>query len=208
MASEDGDDAHLVEEDGYDALLDLRPAIVQRLSEIRLSSVRVSREHFVHWDPKVFMPGRIWNSISFPPDHDITDSNIYLFVAVLFYVDKTLRDGEPRVWKELNAAWDAKFSCLPGGRPEWDGQCYGSILFGGELGDGTQMLTVQSMADPSQTVRMHIWLGMSFDFAISGRVRTAGSWGEELAQGLPPLLLAAHRLFGEGSRSCSKFAEK
>ena len=83
MASEDGDDAHLVEEDGYDALLDLRPAIVQRLSEIRLSSVRVSREHFVHWDPKVFMPGRIWNSISFPPDHDITDSNIYLFICLV-----------------------------------------------------------------------------------------------------------------------------
>ena len=89
MASEDGDDAHLVEEDGYDALLDLRPAIVQTLPEIRLSSVRVSREHFVHRDPKVFMPGRIWNSVSFPPDHDITDSSIYLFVAVLLYVDQT-----------------------------------------------------------------------------------------------------------------------
>ena len=71
-------------------------------------------------------------------------------VSVLFYVDKTLRDGEPRVWKELNAAWDAKFSRLPGGRPGWDGQRYGSILFGGELcdgpTDGTQMPTVQSMA--------------------------------------------------------------
>ena len=98
----------------------------------------------------------------------ILQTVIFISLSVLFYVDKTLRDGEPRVWKELNAAWDAKFSCLPGGRPEWDGQRYGSILFGGELGDGTQMLTVQSMADPPQTVRTHIWPGMSFDFAISG----------------------------------------
>ena len=29
------------------------------------------------------------------------------------------------------------------------------------------MLTVQSIADPSQTVRTHIWPGMHFDFAIS-----------------------------------------
>ena len=29
------------------------------------------------------------------------------------------------------------------------------------------MLTVQSMADPPQTVRTHIWPGMHFDFAIS-----------------------------------------
>ena len=71
-------------------------------------------------------------------------------------MDKTFRDGKPPVWMELNAAWDAKVSCLPRGRPGCDGQRYGSILFGGELGDGTQMLTVQSMADPTQTVRTHI----------------------------------------------------
>ena len=138
MAPEDGDDTHLVEEDGYDVLLDLLPAIVQPLLEIRLSSVCVSREHFMHWDLKLFMLGRIWNSVSLPLDHDIADREIYLVVTVLFYVDKTMKDGEPRVWKELNAAWDAKFSCLLGGQPEWDGQRYGSILFGGELGDGTQ----------------------------------------------------------------------
>ena len=108
----------------------------------------------------------------------ILQTVIFISLSVLFYVDKTLRDGEPRVWKELNAAWDAKFSCLPGGRPEWDGQRYGSILFGGELGDGTQMLTVQSMADPPQTVRTHIWPGMSFDFAISGESEVLGP-GEE-----------------------------
>ena len=111
MASEDVDNAHLVEEDGYDALLDLRPAIVQLLPEILLSSVCVSQEHSVNWDPKVFNPGRIWNSVSFPQDHDITDSDIYLFVAFLFYVDKTLRNWEPRVWKELNAAWTLN-SCV------------------------------------------------------------------------------------------------
>ena len=46
------------------------------------------------------MPGPIWQSVSSPPDSDITDSEIYLIVVV--------QDGEPRVWNELNArtlAW-------------------------------------------------------------------------------------------------------
>ena len=36
------------------------------------------------------------------------------------------------------------------------------------------MLTVQSMADPSQTVRMQIWPGMPFDFAMSGESKRLG----------------------------------
>ena len=34
------------------------------------------------------MQGPIWESVLFPQDHDITDSNIYLVVAVLFFVVK------------------------------------------------------------------------------------------------------------------------
>ena len=72
--------------------------------------------------------GPIWQSVSFPPDRDITDSEIYLIVAVLFFVDKNLRDGEPRVRRELNPAWDEKFGLPPGGRPTWVYQRYGSLL--------------------------------------------------------------------------------
>ena len=78
-----------------------RPRIVQ---DARLSSTRVCRQHFVQWDPHVFMLGPIWESVYFPPDCDSTDSKIYLFVAVLFFVDKNLRDGAPPVWRELNVA--------------------------------------------------------------------------------------------------------
>ena len=53
------------------------------------------------------MPGPIWQSVSFPLDRDIADNEIYLVVAVLFFVEMNLRDGEPRVWNELNAACDA-----------------------------------------------------------------------------------------------------
>ena len=91
-----------------------RPRIVQ---EVRLSSTRVCLQHFIQWDPQLFMPGPIWQSVSFPTDRDITDNEIYLCVAVLFFVDKNLRDGEPRVWNKLNAAWDTKFGLAPGGRP-------------------------------------------------------------------------------------------
>ena len=34
-----------------------RPRIVR---EVRLSSTRVCRQHFLPWDPQVFMPGPIW----------------------------------------------------------------------------------------------------------------------------------------------------
>ena len=91
-----------------------RPNIVR---EVRLSSTRVCRQHFVPWDPQVFMLGPIWQSVSFPSDCGITHIEIYLFVAVLFFVDKNLRDGEPLVWRELNAALDAKFGLPPGRRP-------------------------------------------------------------------------------------------
>ena len=67
----------------------------------------------------VCVQGPLWQSVtvSIPPDRDITDSEVYLFVVVLFFVDKNLRDGEPRVWRELNAAWDAQFGLPPGGGP-------------------------------------------------------------------------------------------
>ena len=66
----------------------------------------------------VCVQGPLWQSVtvSIPPDRDITDSEVYLFVVVLFFVDKNLRDGEPRVWRELNAAWDAQLGLPPGGR--------------------------------------------------------------------------------------------
>ena len=152
-----------------------RPRIVP---EARLSSTRVCRQHFVQWDPQVFMPGPIWQSVSFPPDRDITDCNIYLFVAVVFYVDKNLRDGEPRVWNELNSAWDAKFGLAPGGRPGWDDQRYGSIVSGGFSGDGGVYATVQSMVDPTQTEVIRIRPGLSLDLAISGECDLLGYYEE------------------------------
>ena len=65
------------------------------------------------------LSGTDWEVVSFPPERNITDSEI-LFVAAPFFVDKNLQDGEPRVWRELNVAWDAKFGLAPGGRPTWD----------------------------------------------------------------------------------------
>ena len=55
--------------------LQYRPRIVP---ERRLSSTRVCRQHFLQWDPQVFMLGLIWQSVSFPPDRDVTDSDVYL----------------------------------------------------------------------------------------------------------------------------------
>ena len=46
--------------------------------ESRLFFTRVCRQHFVQWDPHVFMLGPIWESVYFPPDRDITDSQVYL----------------------------------------------------------------------------------------------------------------------------------
>ena len=54
------------------------------------------------------MQGPIWESASFPPD---TGSNTYLFVAVLFFVDKNLRDRAPRVWGDLNVTCDSNSGC-------------------------------------------------------------------------------------------------
>ena len=67
-----------------------RPRIVP---EAHPSSTRVCRQHFVQ-DPQVFMLGPIWQSVSFPVARDITDNKIYFFVAVLFLVDKNMRDGK------------------------------------------------------------------------------------------------------------------
>ena len=104
----------------------------------------------------------------------MTDSDVYLFVAVLFFVDKNLRDGEPRVWRELNAAWDAKFGLAPGGRPTWADDRYGSIVSGGFCCGGGVYATVQSMVDPTQTESMHIRPGLSLDLAISGECDLLG----------------------------------
>lgn len=50
--------------------------------EIALTSDRVTPEHFLQWDPRVFLPGMIWNSVFFPPGRAVTESGIHLFVAV------------------------------------------------------------------------------------------------------------------------------
>ena len=120
------------------------------------------------------MQGHVWQSVSFPPDRDVTDSYVYLFVSVLFFVDKNLRDGEPRFWRELNAAWDAKFGLAPGGRPTWADNRYGSIISGGFCGGGGVYATVQSMVDPTQTESMHVRPGLSLNLAISGECDLLG----------------------------------
>ena len=138
------------------------------LSKARLSSFRITRKHFLEWDPKVFLPGQIWNSVSFPPNLEIEDNSIYLFVAVLFYVDKKLRETESRVWDELIRAWDRKFGLAPGERPTWNGQRYGSLLLGGFSDDEGYTLSVPSMVNASKQVKVKIWPGISLDLAISG----------------------------------------
>ena len=83
MAVDDADTRQLLE-----VRIDLiemnrrRPRIVP---EARLSFTRVCRQHFVQLDPQLFIPGPIWQSVSFTPGRDVTDSEIYLFVAVLFF---------------------------------------------------------------------------------------------------------------------------
>ena len=105
------------------------------------------------------MLGLIWQSVSFPPDRDITDSDDYLFVAVLFFADKNLPDGVPRVWRELNAAWDAKFGLAPGGgQPTWAYDRYSSIVSGGFCDGGGVYATVQSMVDSTQRRKQAAWL--------------------------------------------------
>jgi hypothetical protein len=97
-----------------------------KVPDVSLTNERVTREHFLQWDPQVFMPGSIWRTVSFPPQQDITDSDIFLFVAVVFFVDKKMRDGEPRVWSELVAAWDAQF--VKAGEPDFNDRKYGPLI--------------------------------------------------------------------------------
>ncbi len=82
--------------------------------EIRLPREAVTRQHFLQWHPRVFERGDVWNTVSFLLDGNITANKIYLFVAVLFSVDNEMRTGEPRVWRELIAAWDATFGLAAG----------------------------------------------------------------------------------------------
>ena len=106
--------------------------VPKMVPEIRLSSTCVSRAHFLQWDPQIFVPGPIWATVSFPSDRDITDSDIFLFTAVLFFVDNKMRHGEPehRVWRELCHAWDTTFRLAPGEvRPNRAERRYG-FLFG------------------------------------------------------------------------------
>ena len=97
-----------------------------KVPDVSLTNERVTREHFLQWDPQVFMPGSVWRTVSFPPQQDITDSDIFLFVAVVFFVDKKMRDGEPRVWSELVAAWDAQF--VKAGEPDFNDRKYGPLI--------------------------------------------------------------------------------
>ena len=53
--------------------------------------------HNTHVSPTLYAMGptsiyvcAYWEGVSFPPDSDITDSNICLFVAVLFFADKNM----------------------------------------------------------------------------------------------------------------------
>ncbi len=82
--------------------------------EVVLDSDRITPQHLLQWDPRVFVLGPIWNSVSFPPGRAVTKSRLYLFVAVLFSVDNQMRDGEPRVWRELCHAWKTTFCLAPG----------------------------------------------------------------------------------------------
>jgi len=155
------------------SLLDCRSRILDPLPEGRLSSTRVTRAHFLDWDPRVFTKGNIWNSVSFPPGRDITDNESFMFVAVLFFVDKNLRRDEPRVWNELRTAWDAKFGVDPDEGVTWENQRYGQLLWGGEFGDAQKQVTVvrpymgppESHGKPRQ---VHAWPGIALDLAIGG----------------------------------------
>ena len=89
-------------------------ALPRMVPEILLPENVVNRQHFLQWHPRVFERGNVWNTGSFLLDGNITANEIYLFVAVLFSVDNKMRDGEPRVWRELIAAWDATFGLAAG----------------------------------------------------------------------------------------------
>ena len=85
---------------------DLRRYLVlpRMVPEILLPKNVVNRQHFLQWHPRVFQRGNVWRTVSFLPDGKITDYEHFLFVAVVFSVDKRMQEGEPRVWKELSAA--------------------------------------------------------------------------------------------------------
>ena len=106
----------------------------------------VSRHHFLQWDPRVFRQGSIWRTVSFRPGRKIYRSKIYLFVAVVFFVDNRMREGEPRVWRELIAAWDATFG-----------------LADGELRPNVHERRYGSLTDPALG-----WSGTALDYALSG----------------------------------------
>ena len=101
-----------------------------RVPELVLTSDRIAPHHFLQWDPRVFRSGPIWNSVSFPPGQDLTESGLpYLFVAVVFFVDNRMRVGEPRVWRELLHAWDTTFGLASGeSTPDVGAGRYGSLL--------------------------------------------------------------------------------
>ena len=105
--------------------------------EIRLPRNVVTRQHFLQWHPRVFERGD---------------------VAVLFSVDNKMRTGEPRVWRELIAAWDATFGLAAGEFvPNVDERRYGSLT------------------DPAIG-----WSGNALDYALSGEAcnltRAEGYW--------------------------------
>ena len=103
-------------------------ALPRMVPEIRLPKDVLKRQHFLQWHPRVFQRGNVWNTVSFLLDGNITANEIYLFVAVLFSVDNKMRDGEPRVWRELIAAWDATFGLAAGElRPNVNERRYGSL---------------------------------------------------------------------------------
>ena len=168
----------------------------------------ICRQHFVQWDPQVLMQEPIGQSVLFPPDGEITDSKVYLFVAVPVFVDKILLDGEPRVWRELNAAWDAKFSLPLEEQPTWDDQRYGSIVSGGFSSDKGVDAVVQSMVDPTQTVSMLIRPGLSLDLAISGQCNLLGYWDEILLKDCLSRYEAQNRCRLTPWRSCTRLANR
>ena len=91
MATVDDQDTRELLEDTI-ALIEMNRCRPKLVPKARLSSTRVCRQHFIQLDPQVYTPGPIWQSVSFPSDRDITDSEIYLVVAVLFFEDKNLME--------------------------------------------------------------------------------------------------------------------
>ena len=77
---EDPDTRELLED--TIALIELNQRRPRIGLESRLFFTRVCRQHFVQWDLQVFLQGPIWQSVSSPLYSDITDSKIYLFIAV------------------------------------------------------------------------------------------------------------------------------